>query len=310
VIRKDLTTSLRLFESDVVAAHILANMRETDLNETARAIHRADPYGERPRLILALSQMGLEDDESEAFVSHQLWCAWRQAQWVSGRLAAESRQPTELRNRHHLEETTGHPTILITPMTASLADANAALGALEKALPPGRPMLAYGEGLDAEDFTDIEQERVAGMGHAAARRIAACLGAGGVFCTYADFVYADHRGVPVTLFHQPRMISSSLAGLAGREGTMLLPCLMQRESESVVAVFGEPVMIAHEPDIEAETGASRPAWLRMAAADVIAGLLESLILKARHQWLLLPTLSFDTPQMDQQSGTAKVNLRR
>jgi hypothetical protein len=78
---------------------------------------------------------------------------------------------------------------------------------------------------------------------------------------------------------------------------MLLPVLTSRnraDADGLLCRFFEPVFIANESSME-DTEQRR--FRRQRVAQLVARILEGLISEQPHQWRLLPTLSYDAPQM-------------
>jgi lauroyl/myristoyl acyltransferase len=150
-----------------------------------------------------------------------------------------------------------------------------------------RPLIAYGEDGVPRHGTGIS---VVNGDVRSIRHIIKTLAGGGAFCTYADFVYAGRDAEPSSLFGRPRPISSGFLTLASRPGTMLLPAMMRlTEDQRVAMEFDEPFVVHGTPQ---EARAARGA-----VRALIAELLEELVRRNPQQWLLLPTLSYDCPQL-------------
>src|SRR5687767_3205104 len=82
-------------------ARILAPTPWSDLARIAQWIAADDPYQESTAIAQALAVLGTNSSVG-AHLEHQLWCAWREAAWTSGRV-----QPLSLRvsGEHWLAET-------------------------------------------------------------------------------------------------------------------------------------------------------------------------------------------------------------
>jgi lauroyl/myristoyl acyltransferase len=131
----------------------------------------------------------------------------------------------------------------------------------------------------------------AGEGQAAVRKIRTVLAQGGFFCTYPDFVYSGHPSVPVRLFGVSRPMSAGYVALIARPGTLILPAAVLRNQDAFVLHCQEPFQVTTCPN---------PAWrssFRQQLAEQCAMQLEALIRLEPAQWLLLNTLTFESPQM-------------
>ena len=215
-------------------------MDEEALGRLAGELTSRDAYGENAHLARGLVAMGSEHHDSvRAHVAHQLWCAWRQARHADG-----SSEPLEVvvATPEHIAATADRPTMLLAPMTLAPVDAAAVIGRLAR----HRPLIVYGEdiGVPGSEWAHLP---VAGEGLAALQRILSTLRAGGVLVTYADFVYAGHRGEPVTLFGCPRTISSAFVSLALRPGTTVLPLVCRRSRHTVIVETRPPFRLGDEP---------------------------------------------------------------
>ncbi|RCX31152.1 hypothetical protein [Thioalbus denitrificans] len=286
--QRSLHDTLNEIAFDPLLRTLAADLPFERLGALAGYLAGADPYGEADFVRRALSRVGATDGAGvERFFEHQLWCAWREARWQSGAMAAE---PGRFRvaGREWLDETAGAPTIIVAPMTVTLSDAVMCIRRLLRE----RPFTIYGEGIEAIDGGGLPEDRIAGGGLKAVRAIRATLGRNGVLCTYPDFVYRGHPAQPASLFGAPRPISSGFLSLGAASGTMLLPCVLLREREGIVARLEEPIRI----ELDGRGPEARRAALPE-IAQVVAELLESLIRRAPEQWLLLPTLTFESPQM-------------
>jgi len=298
--RPGLTQSLRRLASDQTGKHFLAMASGDLLSRIARQLQASDPYGEGTHLRAALARMGLTAANDIATVlEHQLWCVHREAAWACGTadtgLLAKS---FTIQGAEWVTQTVGHPTILVAPMMLAMADASWILTQAIPKLAPGRQVILYGEEVETgqSGFPEIDS-RIAGSGRAALQAILHSLSAGGVFCTYPDFVYDSHEALSVPFFGAPRPMSASFASIASRPGTMLLPVLTSRsraDGDGLLCRFFEPVFIADEGSTE---DMEQRRFRRQRVAELVARMLEGLISEQPHQWRLLPTLSYDAPQM-------------
>lgn len=287
--RPGLQASLALAGHDPLLVRLLARLDAGQLLQVARDWLRSDPGAERQRLQAAVLEVmpsaGAEDDLAH-WVEHQLWCAWREAGWHTG--AERPELPVQLVNGRYLAETEGRPTILVAPMTLGTRDAVAAT----RQVLGDRPLLFFGEDVDADDLGP--QAEAAGSGLLAVRRIHDLLAAGGVLCTYADFAYPTHSAQPMQLFGRERPVASGLLSLAVRFDTMLLPSVAIRTAAGLQVVLDEPLQL-QEPGARLRGTAKQAAM--EAVAQAIGDTLEQRIRLAPLQWLLLPTLTFDSPQL-------------
>ena len=277
--------------ADPLGRLTLAALEEKELCGLARALAAEDPYRERHHLEEALRLANAAETDLSVVIGHQLWCAWRQARWSTGRIAADEFGATiEVDGAGWIAETEGKPTILIAPMTLCTADAVEAVLHFANRECKLRDVIFYGEDMGGKRGAQF----VCGEELSVIRQISRVLANGGVFCTYPDFVYRGRAALPVRIFGTTRPMSSGFAYLAARSGMYLLPCLLLHRGGGIVAQISEPVLLedASEPG-----GPSFQALV----AQVVADALEDLIRRAPEQWLLLPTLSFDAPEMAPQA---------
>lgn len=190
--------------------------------------------------------------------------------------------PISVQGRHWIDETRGHATVLITPMTLAPSDS---LDVIER-VARDRARIVFGEEVPG---TTRGLEVVAGRDLAAVRRISDVLRSGGVLCTYPDFVYAGHASSPMELFGTVRPIASGFVGLVSRPGTMLLPLACHRVDAGIEVRAAEPWLVESAEGVDRAHG-------RAVATRAVARILESVISDAPTQWCLLPTLSFSSPQ--------------
>ena len=297
-----LQQSLLGLRSDWFGCELLAGL-ERFAPALAQRLVQCNPYRENGHLLGAFAQMGVAADDTwlERHLAHRIWCESRDARWLQG--ATRTPLEPQLLNEAWYEETVEHPTLLVLPMTMALVDS---LDMIRHVL-RGRRCIVYGEGLETPQATDgIE---VAGQGTRAVRRINEVLAERGVLCTYADFSYASHSAVLSTVFGRPRPISKGFVSFAQKPGVHLLPVRLAVDEahRQCTCVFSESLSFSAAPDASDAEGvdsvvegdpvpASDREARRQAAADVIAGLLERAIAAATWQWLLLPTLAFETHQ--------------
>jgi hypothetical protein len=294
--RRSFQHSLNELAFDPVIRQLAANNAWEQIKLLAQQTAISDPFGETAFIAKALARVSDGGNCNPLpFIEHQLWCAWREASWQCGKLQADD-VSLEVLNGHWLAETRGYPTLLLTPMTLALSDAVVVI----QRLISDRRVMIYGEGIDAiENGNTVPQDWIAGEGLAAVQRIRHTLDAKGVFCTYPDFVYEGHAARQIRLFGQPRPLSSGFISLAARTDTMLLPLVLLRQGDRLVAHFEEPTRVVLD-----EAASSSPLRLKAMEeiASVIGSHLENLIRLAQHQWLLLPTLTFESPQMAARNG--------
>lgn len=279
--RASLQTTLLQLRGDWLGCALLG-LAEGQADALAQRLVRADPYGEIGHLRHALRLAGCADDDAllQRHLAHRLWCEARDAQWMQGGTVRPLRHRVE--GAHWYQETAGHPTLLVLPMTLALVDS---LDVIRRVL-RGRPCIVYGEGVVAPEGDGIE---VAGEGLRAVRRIHEVLAAHGVLCTYADFAYAHHAAVPARLFGTERPVARGFVSLALRQGVHLLPLSLTLDAsrETCTCAFSESLCIG-------TGGGTAPEDRHPAMAGLVAQLLEQAIAVAPWQWLLLPTLAFDT----------------
>lgn len=284
---KSLQATLHELSFDPVLAPLLASSSGTRVGELAATVARSDPYREGPALARALELAGGTSDLLGAHLAHRLWCAWRQAQWTCG-----SAPPLEVAaiDGEWLRETVGHPTVLVTPMTLAAPDA---LHAISTLAPPKRPVVVFGEEMDElEGGLAGSPDVVTGEAREVVPRISEALERRGFFCTYADFVYGGRGAQPVELFRTRRPVSSGFLKLAAQDETMLLPLVALHREGAISVHFEEPLQISLSEELAAD-----PREARRLVAPVVARALEALIARAPEQWLLLPTLTFESPEM-------------
>jgi hypothetical protein len=290
---KSFQVALQELSFDPVLAPLLAGSSAAQVEELAATAATADPYREGQALARALEIAGGSKDLLAPHLSHRLWCAWRQARWTCG-----SARPLEVEavDVDWLHETASHPTVLVAPMTLATPDALHAVSALA---PPGRPVIFFGEHMDEAEAELLEKPNmVTGMAREAVPRINEVLEQRGAFCTYADFVYDGRGAQQVDLFGTRRPISSGFLDLAARDDTMLLPLVALRRDEAISVQFEEPLQISLADELAADRLAARQQL-----APVVAHALETLIARAPEQWLLLPTLTFEAPEMSKRDAT-------
>ncbi|AJT63896.1 hypothetical protein T261_2211 [Streptomyces lydicus] len=273
--------ALHLLSYDPCASRLLSQRTPEELRHLADWVSEHDPYGELSMLRAALRLVDPADDDPLGHIGHQLWCAWRQGSWTAG--TARPLPAVVASGKQWLDETRGHPTVLIAPMTMSTPDALHTLAAVFT----DRPVVAFGE----EDVPPYDAAISVVKGDVGSvRHILRNLAAGGVLCTYADFVYAGRDAETMTLFGRPRPVSSGFVTVASRPGTMLLPTVMRlSDREQITMEFDEPLLVQGMPH---EARAARESM-----RELIAQLMEGLIRRNPQQWLLLPTLNFDSPQL-------------
>lgn len=266
---------------DPCASQVFCQRSPGELSLLADWVCERDPYGELPSLRAALRLVDSATDDPRDHIGHQLWCAWRQASWTAG--TARPLPAVVASGQHWLDETRGHPTVLVTPMAMTTADALHTFSAVFA----DRPVVAFGEGSVPQYGAELS---VVNGDVGSIRRVLRDLAAGGVLGTYADFVYAGRGAEPTTLFGCARPISSGFVAVASRPGTMLLPTVLGvSDSQQIAVEFDEPLLVQGTPR------KARSAWENM--RELIAQILERLIRRNPQQWLLLPTLTFDCPQL-------------
>jgi len=260
-----------------------------DAHGEACRLCEEDPYGENTRMQEALARLGVGDSGAlRLWYGHLLTCMKREAAYLehSGSYCTPS---IEYQGERWLAETEGQPTLLVSPMTQALPDVLEVMSRL----PASRPLIVYGESLSVDADPRLAHLS-AGEGLAAVRRIGKVLRDKGILCTYLDFVYEGHMGVTVSMFGRPRPLSSGFVSLAARHGAMLLPVVIRSvddmRGERLRVLFEEPVAV---PRLTEAVMVSERPYLAQSMADM----LSDLILRCPSQWLLLPTITFDMPQM-------------
>lgn len=291
--------SLRMLAADPIGRSLLALASDEIVSHIAENFAREDPYGEVAFLKAAMARLGLcGDGNLAAVLGHQLWCAHRESAWRSNRLDTGSRAPSfALQGADWVRQTVGYPTVLIVPMMLALQDVSWILTQAIHELAPSRRVTLYGEEVEAGSvgFSEVDK-RMAGSGRAALRNIMDALAAGGVYCTYPDFVFEGHEAMKVRFFGAPHPISSAFVSIASRPGTMLLPTVAHRgEGDNLVCRFFEPILVEDGGRYES---VEERTWRRANVAQLVASLLEMLIAEAPQQWRLLATMSHEAPQME------------
>ena len=274
---------------------------ETDADEIAHALVRNNPYGENDALASAIEQVGLpgHTEQIRIHLSHRLWCEARTARW----LLNEPLPPLdfEIQGEAWYAESKQRPTILVVPMNLAQPDALTAVTRVAS----GRRVVVYGEGV--EDIPGVE---VAGDGLSAVRRIRDVLAEGGLFCTYADFAYSNHPTVQTTIFGRTRPMSSGFLSFAQQKNVLLLPLTLTMDSTRQVCTLsfaegfsfndGEDedidILGSQESTLSTVPHASQRARALPLVAAQVASEMESMISRMPLQWLLLPTLAFETHQ--------------
>jgi hypothetical protein len=283
---------------DPIASAVFSQVKWDEIELMVQRIANTDPYREGKRLQAALNRAFPSSGYTTAdFIQHQLWCSWREAQWQNGCLTAET-VSFHIENKHFCDETNGYPVLLLTPMTVTLSDSVFLIQQLAASYVE-RAVILYGEGIDAiRGHNPVHEKWIAGDGLQALKRIKKTLSQGGILCTYPDFVYAGHRSFLIPqFFGRQRPVASGFISLACKQhiaekNTMLLPCMVKREENELVMVFEEPIEIdllnAHAFSKEQQ---------KAAVAELIGETLEGLIQQVGYQWCLLPTLTYEAPQM-------------
>lgn len=295
--RQSLARSLRMLTLDPVGRSLLGGADADALETLTAELVTGDTYGERAHLEAALARVG-RPGEAYAFLRHLVWCGHREAAWRAGRLdPATMAASLVIEGGEWARETEGHATVLVSPMTVALSDASWVIAHALGRLAPERRVIVYGDGLDAGSIGIPEIDaRMAGDNRATLRAILEVLAAGGVFCTYADFVYQEREAVQIELFGVPRAISSAFVGMAARPNTMLLPCVLTRgDGDAIHCRFTEPTLVTCEPGLHST---EQRVWQHRSVAHLVGAILEALIAREPLQWQLLATLSFDSPQME------------
>lgn len=250
--------------------------------QIADRMARDDPFGEVTvlRECLKLAAPDLPDSGVKEWYAHSLWCSYRELLWQGSPSSLDC--DVDAVSRQAIAETAGCPTILCGPMTMAQSDV---LDILRRQF-PDRAMVAYGEGI-----SELEAIPAAGEGMTAVRNIHRVLAMDGVLVTYADFSYSNHQSVPARLFGTLRSFASGLLSFAMRPKTCVLPIAAYADHRS-----NRAKLVAEEPFAFAPASGTDLAEARAVAAQTIATTLERLIRPCPQQWLLLPTLCFESPQ--------------
>jgi hypothetical protein len=254
---------------DPVIGRLAACLTHTQRRAIAVDLAERDPFSETKALAAALHLAGDRGGERVvAAIEHQLWCACREAAW---RTAPQSFEPLAIhvKDGHFARETEGRAMVLVVPMTVPLCDALCAV----RALMPERTLVLYGEGRGAADLGSLAGDLVmAGDGLRAVRVIDAVLKAGGVLCTYSDFVYDGHAALPVRIFGLERPLSSAFVALAVRHETRLLPVVLVRQADQLHVCAEEPTRLDRGGEV---LSAEDSAAAHHAAARAVAEMLEA-----------------------------------
>lgn len=271
-----LSASLLSVVADDARRERLAALEEPELSRIAHRLIDRDAYGNNARLAEALGAAGAPaPDALHQHMTHLLWCGWREARHRSGQRPVSG---AALVDPNQLEAVRGRPTILLVPMTLCMPDAAQVL----QDIAGDRPFIMYGEGLGDHTSSGVTG-RFAQPGLAGLGEILDVLDRGGVFATFADFVYGNHRQDPMTLFGRQHPVSSAFIGLLGRPGTVVLPLTCVRRGAHIDVHLRAPWPVG--PDMSREA--------RVAG---VSERLEQLIGMVPPQWLLMATLTFESPQ--------------
>lgn len=271
--RLSFETSIGTALRDPIGRQLLATM---DISVIADRLLTDDGYGDGAKMRDAAR---LVDADLRQWYYHRLWCARREA-------LGDRADPLSLSllNAAYLDETQGHATVLVAPMSLPMRDALSAVTRLAE----GRQVIVFGHDVFAEDVPEPGITVADPARGPVKNQIRAILDRGGIYCTYADFAYADISVQQVALFGRPRMMSAGWLKLAARHGTMLLPMLCRRTTDVDVTIE-----LAEPTRIESPTGTTDISRI----AALTSTMLEDRIRLAPAQWLLLPTLAFDSPEM-------------
>jgi hypothetical protein len=291
-----LARALTALSFEPTISRVVARAEWNHVRDVARWVNDVNPYHERAALVRALRLSGSDATEPLPHIEHQLWCAWREAGWNGG--AAEP-LPITVEGKAWLAETTGHPTIVISPMTLASGDALCAI----RMLKGERPCIVFGERVAIQQAERLGVDAVDEESVGTVRRIHDVLRDGGMLCTYPDFVYAGHSTFPMELFGTMRPVASGFLSFASMRGAMLLPVMCRKRDNEIVVGVDEPLHVQG-----AGGGYANRSHARAAMADAVAAILESQIRRAPEQWRLLATLTFDSPQM-QTGGLGEMTTR-
>ncbi len=273
---------LSLLADDAQRARFAA-MRESELADLAARLVDRDAYGNNEQLADALDACGaVTPDAMVDHATHLLWCGWREAQYRSGHWPTSNVSLVD--PDEELRRVSDRPTILLVPMTLCMPDAASILHQLAGP----RPFIMYGEQLGDTASSGVAG-RFAQPGLGGLQEILDVLDKGGIFATFADFVYGGHRMDPMTLFGREHPVSSAFVGLLGRPEAVVLPLTCIRRNSQIEVHLRAPWPVG--PDV--------PREARVAG---VAQRLEQLIGILPHQWLLAATLTFESPQASSHQG--------
>lgn len=289
--RQDLEKTLRQYLEDPRGRQWLQSLDETGIRAVAGKLIRENPYGDIGLLSKTIEGVWGKDLLSE-FIEHAVWCAHREAihrSNVNG--IAQPQINFTARGIEHLHETSGQPTIIISPMTLCTDDAVDGIVTVLKQHQPGRKIIFYGEHMESylqrrpEYSSLFASDNVVGI-----KKILSVLHDGGLFLTYPDFVYNAHGAIETELFGRPRSVSSGLLKIAARTNAIFLPAAIKHITGSIEFCFFDGVP-------QPESPAAYAGFREQVLAIVISKLLEGLIDQVQGQWRLLPTLSQEAAEM-------------
>lgn len=302
--QSDFQQTLLEYMSDVAGRCMLANLSDEGIDGVARCMTQIDPYNNCGHLQAALRLVGGSGSTRE-ILAHQLWCNVRDAQWCTGALKRQSLQDAvDIEGAKWFQETIGYPTVILAPMMLGTVDAVYCAQTALQRLAPHRPCLFYGEEMETLFLRLPElRQAFAAPGRRLLHQILDTLGQNGMFMTYPDFVYQGHRALDVEMFGVPRGLSSSFASICTRPGTQILPALQTRSGDRISIRFFEPFTL----DSSAVTAEEKCLQQRV-CAQLLTSVLEGLIYQAPSQWLLLGTLTSESPQMAMPDNMTTANI--
>lgn len=253
----------------------------------AKRLCSEDPYQENARMLAALHSAGADHDTAlQQWYEHLVLVARRESAYME-KSPVFTPLEYDIHGKPWLLETINYPTLFVSPMTLALPDVLSVMNNIIV----DRPLVIYGESMSVASYGPLAKF-AAGDGLNAVRRIRSTLRRNGILCTYPDFVYEGHSAIRVNLLGYSRPLSSGFVNLAAQHGAMLLPVslVMASKEERLRIEFDEPMLI---PKLDKTALCNERIYL----AQCIADMLTSLIRRYPTQWLLLPTLTFDSPQI-------------
>ncbi|MET0635658.1 MAG: hypothetical protein ABWZ25_06495 [Chitinophagaceae bacterium] len=294
--KQDLEKTLRQYLENTSGRAWLQSLDETTIGMVADKLIRENTFGDQELLNKTIYGVWGEPALHD-FIRHTIWCAHREALHRGTHPEKTNQQIVfQYSGIEHLQLTIGRPTIIVSPMTICTDDAVDGILSVFKKYQPSRKIIFYGENMDSylerhpEHRSLFATDTISGI-----RQILSVLREGGVFLTYPDFVYNNHKANETQLFGRPRPISAGLLKIATHTNAILLPAVMKRISHTIQLCFFGSIT-------QTEAPAPTDSKLReQVLAIVISRLLEALILQVPAQWRLLPTLSHEAAEVEMTS---------